>query len=260
MADPVDDASDRPAPAALARPETPPDPQPATEKASSATAETASAGRPPQAPDATTPPPPTIYPLPNDRPSLLSLGTPRPQAVELLSTPPTARQAMPTTPPTSSRSYCGGPVTQVPRGQGSSSGRRKSGWPGTTRTAGSAHDQARDHPGHRLPRPSGPADVGAWVDPAASHLGVRPWVRPAVSAAVDALAELQRREPTWPQGPLHADPAPEAFRHDAATGHCGIIDWSSAHYGPLQTPAARCYSATVPSRPRTARPGSRWRA
>jgi Ser/Thr protein kinase RdoA (MazF antagonist) len=72
-----------------------------------------------------------------------------------------------------------------------------------------------------------------WVDPAASHLGLRPWVRPAVSAAVDALTALQHREPAWPQGLLHADPAPEAFRHDAATGHCGIIDWSSAHHGPL---------------------------
>jgi Ser/Thr protein kinase RdoA (MazF antagonist) len=72
-----------------------------------------------------------------------------------------------------------------------------------------------------------------WVDPAASHLGLRPWVRPAVSAAAGALAALQRSEPAWPQGLLHADPAPEAFRHDAATGHCGIIDWSSAHHGPL---------------------------
>jgi Ser/Thr protein kinase RdoA (MazF antagonist) len=41
------------------------------------------------------------------------------------------------------------------------------------------------------------------------------------------------RGSAWPQGLLHADPAPEAFRYDAATGHCGIIDWSSAHYGPL---------------------------
>ena len=49
----------------------------------------------------------------------------------------------------------------------------------------------------------------------------------------DALTALQRREPTWPHGLLHADPAPGAFRHDATTGHCGIIDWSSAHYGPL---------------------------
>jgi Ser/Thr protein kinase RdoA (MazF antagonist) len=72
-----------------------------------------------------------------------------------------------------------------------------------------------------------------WVDPASSHLSLRPWVRPAVSAAVEALTALQHGEPTWPQGLLHADPAPEAFRHDAATGHCGIIDWSSAHYGPL---------------------------
>jgi Ser/Thr protein kinase RdoA (MazF antagonist) len=39
-----------------------------------------------------------------------------------------------------------------------------------------------------------------WVDPAAAHLGLRPWVRPAVSAAVDALAALQRREPARPQG------------------------------------------------------------
>ena len=85
-----------------------------------------------------------------------------------------------------------------------------------------------------------------WVDPAASHLGLRPWVRPAVSAAVDALAELQRREPTWPQGLLHADPAPEAFRHDAATGHCGIIDWSSAHYGPLLYDLASAVMTTSP--------------
>jgi len=72
-----------------------------------------------------------------------------------------------------------------------------------------------------------------WVDPAAGHLGLRPWVRPAVSSAVEELAGLQRGSPAWPQGLLHADPAPEAFRYDAATGQCGIIDWSSAHYGPL---------------------------
>jgi Ser/Thr protein kinase RdoA (MazF antagonist) len=72
-----------------------------------------------------------------------------------------------------------------------------------------------------------------WVDPAAAHLGLRPWIRPAVTAAVDELAALQRREPGWAQGLLHADPAPEAFRYDAASGVCGIIDWSSAHSGPL---------------------------
>jgi len=72
-----------------------------------------------------------------------------------------------------------------------------------------------------------------WVDPAAAHLGLRPWIRPAVSGAVEELAELRRESSEWPQGLLHADPAPGAFRYDAATGHCGVIDWSSAHCGPL---------------------------
>lgn len=72
-----------------------------------------------------------------------------------------------------------------------------------------------------------------WVDPAAPHLNLRPWLRPAVTVAVDALTALQNRDPTWPQGLLHADPAPEAFRYEADTRCCGIIDWSSAHYGPL---------------------------
>jgi Ser/Thr protein kinase RdoA (MazF antagonist) len=72
-----------------------------------------------------------------------------------------------------------------------------------------------------------------WVDPAAAHLELRPWLRPAVTAAVDALTALQSRQPASPQGLLHADPAPEAFRLDLASGQCGIIDWSSAHYGPL---------------------------
>jgi len=72
-----------------------------------------------------------------------------------------------------------------------------------------------------------------WVDPAAAHLGLRPWVRTAVRSAVEELAGQQRESPAWPQGLLHADPAPEAFRYNAVTRQCGIIDWSSAHYGPL---------------------------
>jgi homoserine kinase type II len=72
-----------------------------------------------------------------------------------------------------------------------------------------------------------------WVHPAAPHLGLRPWIRPAVSAAVDALATFRRQVPAPPAGLLHADPAPEAFRYDSATGSCGIIDWSSALRGPL---------------------------
>ena len=60
-----------------------------------------------------------------------------------------------------------------------------------------------------------------WVDPAAAHLELRPWLRPAVTAAVDALAALRsartsvaartaarrsrsRGLPTRPQRPLNA--------------------------------------------------------
>ena len=70
-----------------------------------------------------------------------------------------------------------------------------------------------------------------WVDPAAGHLSLRPWLRPAVSAALDALAAARPDAMTW--GLLHADPAPEAFRLDPAGGRCGVIDWSYALHGPL---------------------------
>jgi homoserine kinase type II len=70
-----------------------------------------------------------------------------------------------------------------------------------------------------------------WVDPDAGHLSLRPWLRPAVAAAVAALE--RPGAPAWTTGLLHADPAPEAFRLDPATGRCGIIDWSTALRGPL---------------------------
>jgi homoserine kinase type II len=34
-------------------------------------------------------------------------------------------------------------------------------------------------------------------------------------------------------GLLHADPAPDAFRLDPASGRCGVIDWSYVLRGPL---------------------------
>jgi Ser/Thr protein kinase RdoA (MazF antagonist) len=80
-----------------------------------------------------------------------------------------------------------------------------------------------------------PAGSGAqlfhWVDPWAEHLSIRPWIRPAVAAAVAALDELGPTSLSY--GLLHTDPAPEAFRLDRTTGVCGLIDWSVAMTGPL---------------------------
>ena len=70
-----------------------------------------------------------------------------------------------------------------------------------------------------------------WVQPQAAHLTLRPWIRPAVTAAVAALDQLGQGTLTW--GLLHADPAPEHFRLDATSGRCGLIDWSVALEGPL---------------------------
>jgi Ser/Thr protein kinase RdoA (MazF antagonist) len=78
---------------------------------------------------------------------------------------------------------------------------------------------------HRLLRDvSVEGEVGMdWVDPAAAHLWLRPWLRDAVADVVRDLAE------TGPltTGLLHADPAPEAFIGD------GLIDWGVAMRGPL---------------------------
>lgn len=70
-----------------------------------------------------------------------------------------------------------------------------------------------------------------WIDTDADHLGIRPWIRPAVAAAVAAYDESGPSALTW--GLLHADPAPEAFRLDVATDQCGLIDWEAALFGPV---------------------------
>lgn len=70
-----------------------------------------------------------------------------------------------------------------------------------------------------------------WVDITAEHLAVADWVRPAVRAAVEQWDALAGAITTW--GLLHGDPAPEAFLWSAPTRRCGLIDWSSAFYGPL---------------------------
>jgi Ser/Thr protein kinase RdoA (MazF antagonist) len=70
-----------------------------------------------------------------------------------------------------------------------------------------------------------------WIEPRAAHLGVRPWIRPAVEAAVAAYDAIPPESLTW--GLLHTDPAPEAFRLDPTTGTCGLIDWDLGVVGPL---------------------------
>jgi Ser/Thr protein kinase RdoA (MazF antagonist) len=75
------------------------------------------------------------------------------------------------------------------------------------------------------------------VRPDAVHLGIEPWVRPAVTAAVAAVARLSVTDQLT-YGVLHGDPAPEAFRLDPATGALGLIDWGSAVRGPLAYDAA----------------------
>jgi Ser/Thr protein kinase RdoA (MazF antagonist) len=86
---------------------------------------------------------------------------------------------------------------------------------------------------HRALRdaPAADAERFHWVDPRAEKLSIRPWLRPAVTAAVAALDELDPQSLSW--GLLHTDPAPEAFRLDRGTGGCGLIDWSVAMAGPL---------------------------
>jgi len=66
-----------------------------------------------------------------------------------------------------------------------------------------------------------------WIDVAAPHLGLEPWLRPAVRDALAAYRNL----PTLTHGLLHGDPAPEAFRYDGV--RCGLIDWPAALAGPL---------------------------
>ncbi|MEV0840642.1 phosphotransferase [Actinocatenispora sera] len=86
-------------------------------------------------------------------------------------------------------------------------------------TLGRVHLMLRDAVAEWQPFP--------WLAEDAGHLSVQPWIRPAVSGALRAYRELG----TLTTGALHADPAPEAFRLDG--GHCGLIDWASAHRGPL---------------------------
>jgi homoserine kinase type II len=70
-----------------------------------------------------------------------------------------------------------------------------------------------------------------WIHADAEHLGIRDWVRPAVTDTVAEWARLPPESLTW--GLLHTDPAPEAFLLDPDTDVCGLIDWDMGMVGPL---------------------------
>lgn len=71
-----------------------------------------------------------------------------------------------------------------------------------------------------------------WIRTDAEHLGVEGWVRPAVAAAVAAMAKLSVTD-QLSYGTVHGDPAPEAFLFDLDTGRTGVVDWGAAFTGPL---------------------------
>jgi Ser/Thr protein kinase RdoA (MazF antagonist) len=75
------------------------------------------------------------------------------------------------------------------------------------------------------------ADRFHWIDPAAEHLGIRDWVRPAIVRVLASWEQLPPASLSW--GLLHSDPAPDAFLLDPATGVCGLIDWDMGLLGPL---------------------------
>ncbi|HWG28409.1 GNAT family N-acetyltransferase [Actinospica sp.] len=74
------------------------------------------------------------------------------------------------------------------------------------------------------------AHIEPRLDPAAPHLWIRPWIRPALAAARAAVEALAPDTLTW--GPLHGDPAAEAFLVDPDAGTVGLIDWGAYTVGP----------------------------
>jgi homoserine kinase type II len=70
-----------------------------------------------------------------------------------------------------------------------------------------------------------------WIDPAAEHLNVEAWVRPAILGALRAWKRLPPASLT--SGLLHSDPAPEAFLLNSENSTCGLIDWDTGLVGPL---------------------------
>jgi Ser/Thr protein kinase RdoA (MazF antagonist) len=70
------------------------------------------------------------------------------------------------------------------------------------------------------------------LDPDAPHLGVEPWLRPAVTEAVTATTRLTVTD-RLTYGVLHGDPAPGDFVMDPDTGRAGLMDCGASGTGPL---------------------------
>lgn len=77
-----------------------------------------------------------------------------------------------------------------------------------------------------------------WLRSDSGHLDVEPWIRPAVSDAIHAVARLTVTDQLT-YGVLHGHPAADSFRLDRDTGRTGLIDWGSAGCGPLVYDVAR---------------------
>jgi homoserine kinase type II len=69
-----------------------------------------------------------------------------------------------------------------------------------------------------------------WLDPAAEHVQIEAWIRPAIERS---LAELRQLESTrvLTIGIVHGDGAEPLV--ERATGVPAVIDWGAAMYGPL---------------------------
>jgi len=78
------------------------------------------------------------------------------------------------------------------------------------------------------PGPATATFAADWLAPGAPGVTEHGWLVAAISGV---RAETDPLALTW--ATLHADPAPEAFVHDDATGTTGLIDWAGSTRGPV---------------------------
>jgi Ser/Thr protein kinase RdoA (MazF antagonist) len=69
-----------------------------------------------------------------------------------------------------------------------------------------------------------------WLGPTVEHLGIEPWIRPAVERALAEACELEATRPLT-LGIVHGDGATVLV--DRATGERAVIDWGASMWGPL---------------------------